>query len=105
MRVERVCFGQEPSGDLEQGGGGRFTVVRHRQANRTGEPARRRHAELRRPDKGEQFEEVERGEGGPVSRKNVEAPRHRPCMAHHRALVLEPGARLGRRQRLHFALR
>ena len=74
-------------------------VARRREAERGGKAARRRHAELRRPDKGEQFEEVERGEPG-----NVEAPRDGARMAHHRALALQPGARLGRRQRLDLAL-
>ncbi len=91
---------------LQQGarGGGKRDaslghVARLGEAERGGEAARRRHAELRRPDKREQFEEVERGES-----RYVEAPGDRARMAHHRGLALQPGARLGRRQRLDLAV-
>jgi len=74
-------------------------IARLDEAECGGEAARRRHAELRRPDKGEQFQEVERGE----SRK-IEASRDGPRMTHHRALALQPVARLGRGQCLDLAL-
>ena len=78
------------------------------QPERGGDPARRRDAEPRRPDKGEKLQYVERREAG-----EVEPSRDGPRMADDRDSAaaqgvepgIEPGARLFRRQRLDLARR
>jgi hypothetical protein len=69
------------------------------QAERHGETAWGRDAEPRRANKGEQFEQVERGEAG-----DVEPPRGGAGMAHHDRLAFEAVPRLDRGQRLDLAI-
>ncbi len=69
------------------------------QPERRRQPARRRHAELRRPGKGEQLQQIERREPG-----HVEPPRGGAGVADHRRLVRETRLCLIRRQGLDLAV-
>ena len=96
-----------PAEVLEQGAGRRGErhallrrAARRIDAEHLGQPARRRHAEPCRANKGEQFEQVESGK-----HRHVEPPRRGPCVAQHRHLVFDPAARFGGRQSVDFAVR
>jgi len=67
---------------------------------RLGEAARRRHAEPRRTNEGEQLEQIQSWK-----HRHVEPPRRRPRVAQHRRFALDPAACFGGCQHLDLAIR